>query len=103
MSLSAYIPGTSAYKKRRNTEICQQAHDRLQEIVDGEVTPARAKAILEQHLEDCPPCKADAGVIRDLKAAIARVSADADAGCVDKLNDLARRLSEGTHEAVAEE
>lgn len=100
MSIGAWIPGTAAYKKRRSQAICQQAHERLHEIVDGEVTPARARAILEQHIVECPPCQADAHQIRVLKAAIARVSADADAGCVEKLNDLAKRLCDGTAEVA---
>jgi anti-sigma factor RsiW len=98
MSMRAYIPGTYAWKRRREGILCAKTIDKLQEIVDGEIGPGRAEAVLKKHLDACQSCNAEADVIRELKAAIARVGAEADPGCVKKLEDLARRLAEGIEE-----
>jgi hypothetical protein len=95
MSMRAYIPGTYAWKRRREGILCAQTVERLQEIVDGEIGPDKAGLVLKKHLDACQSCNAQADVIRELKVAIARVSAEADPGCVKKLEDLARRLTEG--------
>jgi hypothetical protein len=95
MRLVAYIPGTHAFKRRREGILCAKTVERVQEIVDGEIGPGRAEQVLRRHLEACQSCNAHADVIRDLKAAIARVSDQADPECVRKLNDLARRLAAG--------
>jgi mycothiol system anti-sigma-R factor len=34
---------------------CQQAHRRVYEYLDGELTVWRRRAI-QRHLDDCPPC-----------------------------------------------
>ena len=94
MKLLAYVPGTRAWTARRNEELCGQTWDRIQEIVDGEIGPQRVDQILRKHLHACQSCHAEAEVVVELKAAIARVSNQADPGCVRKLNDLARRLCE---------
>lgn len=94
MSLKAYVPGTKAWRKRREHELCARALERMQEIVDGELPPGKAAKALEQHLVDCPPCHSEADVIRSLKQAIARVSGDADPQTVERLQALGRRLCE---------
>lgn len=102
MSIIAYVPGTRAWKRRRHLIICQQTHDRIQEIVDGEVGPARAEQILTKHLHACRACNAEAEVLRDLKSAIARVSSTADPELVGRLEDLAKRLCQGTEAPAGE-
>jgi anti-sigma factor RsiW len=92
MSIAAYIPGTYAWKRRREGILCQRTHEKLQQIVDGEIGPARAEQVLAKHLDACKSCDADAQVIRDLKVAIARVSSKADAQLVGRLEDLAKQL-----------
>ena len=94
MNLFAYVPGTKAWTARRNAELCGQTWERLQEIVDGEIGGRRAEQILTKHLEACKSCHSEAAVIVELKAAIARVSKQADEGCVLKLEALAKRLCE---------
>jgi anti-sigma factor RsiW len=98
MSLSAYIPGTHAWRRRREGILCAQTVERIQEIVDGEIAPGHAEQVLTRHLEACRSCNAEADVIRELKVAIARVSDEADPQCVRKLEDLARRLASGEAE-----
>jgi hypothetical protein len=92
MSLGSYIPGTYAWKRRREGILCAKTHEKLQQIVDGEIGPGRAEQVLAKHLDACKSCNADADVIRDLKGAIARVSAQADPELVGRLEDLAKRL-----------
>jgi anti-sigma factor RsiW len=94
MTIAAYIPGTYAWKRRREGVLCMKTHERIQEIVDGELRGSRAERVLERHLEACTSCDADAQVIRDLKQAISRVASTADAEMVQRLEDLARQLCE---------
>jgi anti-sigma factor RsiW len=94
MTLLAYVPGTKAWRKRRN--ICSRVAERLQEIVDGELPPGKAARALERHLIECPPCHQEAEVLRTLKQAIARVSGEADPEVVARLQALARQLCERT-------
>jgi hypothetical protein len=94
VSLVSYIPGTDAWKRRREGVLCMKTHEKLQQIVDGEIGPGRAEQVLAKHLDACRSCNADAEVIRDLKAAIARVSAQADPAMVTRLEDLAKQLCE---------
>ena len=94
MNVLAYVPGTRAWTARRNAELCGQTWDRLQEIVDGEISGRRAEQILRKHLDACQSCHTEAEVIVELKAAIARVGRQADPVCVRKLEDLAKRLCE---------
>ena len=98
MKLGAYLPGTSAWRHRREGILCAKTVERIQEIVDGEIGPGHAEQVLKRHIEACQSCNAQADVIRELKVAIARVSAEADPECVKKLTDLARRLAEGQAE-----
>jgi anti-sigma factor RsiW len=72
-----------------------QTHERIQEIVDGEIGPGRAEKILEKHLEACRSCNSEADAIRELKDAIARVGGKADPDLVASLEVLARRLCDG--------
>jgi hypothetical protein len=95
VTLLSYVPGTSAWRRRRKHELCTRAYSRIEEIVDGELPPTKAARILEQHIRDCPPCRNEAEVVHTLKVAIARVSKDADPEVVGRLEDLARRLCEG--------
>jgi anti-sigma factor RsiW len=95
MNVFAYIPGTQSWTRRRSAVVCRKTMAHVQEIVDGEIPPGRAATILERHIEACPPCKVEAESIRMLKAAVARVMPEADAECVERLNNLARRLCQG--------
>lgn len=95
MTLLAYVPGTHAWKRRRAHELCLRTAERIEEIVDGELPPGKAARALEKHLEACPPCHQEADVIRTLKAAIARVSSDADPDVVRRLEAYAKGLCQG--------
>lgn len=92
MSLFSHIPGTRAWRDRKDRELCERTADRVQEIVDGEL-PGDA-GDLREHLEACQRCGGEAEAIRQLKDAIHRVSADADPGLVSRLEELGRRLCE---------
>jgi hypothetical protein len=94
MSVISYIPGTRAWRKRRHNELCRETYEHIQEIVDGEMTPSKAKH-LQAHLDACEGCEVEAEVLRGLKEAIARVGQQTDAQCVQRLDDLARRLCSG--------
>jgi hypothetical protein len=94
MTIASYIPGTDAWKRRREGILCMKTHEKLQQIVDGEIGPAHAEQVLAKHLDACRSCNADAQVIRDLKTAIARVSSEADPQLVGRLEDLAKQLCE---------
>lgn len=94
MTLLTYLPGTKAWRGRRDRKLCMKAAERIQEIVDGELSPDRAARALERHLAACERCRGEAEVIRQLKRAITRVSQEANPGTVNRLQDLARRLCE---------
>jgi anti-sigma factor RsiW len=102
MTILAYVPGTYAWRRRREGILCAKTVERIQEIVDGEIGPGRAEQVLKRHLEACGSCNERADVIRDLKAAIARVSDEADPKIVRNLEDLARKLCQGEGSAPAE-
>lgn len=94
MSILEYVPGTTAWRRRRDRELCMQTGERIQEIVDGELPPGRAKEELERHLEACERCQGGAETIRELKRAIARVGSGADEELVARLQATADRLCE---------
>ncbi|MEX2394487.1 MAG: hypothetical protein WD826_08415 [Actinomycetota bacterium] len=98
MKVTAYIIGTTAWRRRREGILCAQTIERIQEIVDGEIPPSRAKVVLERHITACKSCDDKAEVFRELKIAITRVSGEADVDCVKSLEELARKLCEGTAE-----
>jgi anti-sigma factor RsiW len=98
MTLLAYLPGTHAWRKRRNRDLCSRAAELIHEIVDGELPPGKAAKALERHLVDCPPCFQEAETIRSLKQAIVRVSCDADPQTLERLRALGRRLCDGTEQ-----
>jgi anti-sigma factor RsiW len=95
MKLFSFVPGTTAWRKRRYYVLCMQATERIQQVVDGELPASRKTRILERHLVACRRCKGEVTAILELKAAIARVSCEADPEVVAKLETLARRLCEG--------
>ncbi len=95
MTLLAYVPGTHAWRRRRSRDLCSRAAERIEEIVDGELPPGKAARALERHLEVCPPCHAEADVLRALKVAIARVSGEGDPEVVARLQAYAKGLCEG--------
>jgi anti-sigma factor RsiW len=95
MTLLAYVPGTRAWRRRRAYELCLRTAGCIEAIVDGELPPGKAARTLERHLEACPPCHQEADVIRTLKAAIARVSSEADPDVVRRLEAYAKGLCEG--------
>ena len=95
MSMRAYIPGTYAWKRRREGILCAQTVERIQEIVDGEIGPGKAEQVLKKHLDACQSCNAEADVIRELKIAIARVSNEADPELREEARGPGPRLAEG--------
>lgn len=92
MMLLAYVPGTIAWRRRRDLRLCHRTAARIQEIVDGEIPVGRAQRDFERHLAACERCGAEAEVFRSLKLAIARVNNRANADLVRKLERLARQL-----------
>ncbi len=96
MKLIAYIPGTAAWRHRRDTTLCRRASQQINQIVDREIHPHRATKVLQAHLEACERCGTEADVVRALKRAIARVSGEADPEAVRRLEVFARQLCEGT-------
>lgn len=99
MSLLGRIPGTKAWRMRRHAQLCIEAYERIQVIVDGELPSDRHTRVLIRHLSECGSCAGQAASFKQLKIAIARASEDADPKTVEKLNELARRLCSGQHEA----
>lgn len=95
MKLIAYVPGTKAWQSRRDAALCMRTHEKIQQIVDGEIGGSKAEKVLEQHVDACRSCHNEAEVIRDLKDAILRVGSKADPALVSTLEDLAKRLCEG--------
>src|SRR5438309_8887960 len=95
MKAFSFVPGTRAWRTRREYLLCIKTHERVQEIVDGEIGTSHAAEVLKRHLEACRSCNAEAVVFRDLKTAICRASSDADPELVSRLQALARELCEG--------
>lgn len=94
MNPLAFIPGTDAWRRRRDLSLCRRTSDRIQEIVDGEMREGRARRALERHLSACARCGGEADAIRDLKNAIALVGSDTDPALVRRLKHLAKELFE---------
>jgi anti-sigma factor RsiW len=94
MNVLSYLPGTKAWRVRRDVALCQRAAEQIHEIVDGELRPGKATKTLERHLDACRSCHGEAEVIRALKQAIARVGCDADPEFVRRLEHFARQLCE---------
>lgn len=94
MNLAAYIPGTQAWRRRRDEKLCRETGARIQEIVDGEVPATAAGRELQRHLDACIRCSQEAEVFEELKSAIARVGDEADPELVSKLERYAQRLCE---------
>jgi len=97
VSFEARIPGTRAWRRRREGRICLEVAVHIDEIVDGQLPPTRKARILEKHLTGCHSCHEEAEVIRALKRGIIRVSQEADPQTVARLHDLAHRLCRGDH------
>ena len=95
MSMREYVPGTKAWRSRRHRELCAEALDRIDEIVDRELPPDRRARDLERHIDDCVTCGTEAESIARLKTAIARAAEGADPATVERLQELARRLCTG--------
>jgi anti-sigma factor RsiW len=96
MKLVSYVPGTRAWRSRRDILLCRKAMEQIDEIVDGEIRGNKAAKLLERHLDACERCHGEAEVVRSLKQAIARVGKDADPEFIRRLEELGRRLCEGT-------
>lgn len=92
MSIARYIPGTRAWRERRDERLCMETAERIQQIVDGQLPPSAATRTLMRHLEACARCSREEEVFRELKAAIARVGGTGDDQIVERLHDLAQRL-----------
>jgi len=95
VTLRQWIPGTNAWVRRREGVLCAKTVQKVQQIVDGELTGTRAAQVLERHLEACKSCDREAEVFRQLKVAICRVEGEADPALVASLEDMARRLCSG--------
>ena len=93
--MNKYIPWTRAWRVQRQRELCIEAIVHIDEIVDGELPASRKARLLEQHLTGCNSCLREIEVVRALKQAIVRVSAEADAEVVARLEGLARGLCSG--------
>lgn len=94
MSLLRFVPGTAAWRRRKDEQLCAQTGDRIQEIVDGELPPGRGRGELIRHLEACARCQQGAESVRELKQAIARVGSAPDEELLDRLRETATRLCE---------
>ena len=97
MNMAAWLPGTKSWRRRRQYILCRQTIERVQEIVDNELPHGHTARTLERHLMICKSCGHEAEAIRTLKIAIQRVGRDCDPEAVTKLEELARRLCDGTH------
>jgi hypothetical protein len=96
MRLVIWIPGTRAWRRRRDIALCKEAIARVDEVVDQELPPGRAK-VLHKHVEACRRCTREAEAVAELKEAIRRVACHADPAVVERLEDLGRRLCRGEH------
>lgn len=94
MSLLRFIPGTAAWRRRKDEQLCAQTGERIQEIVDGELPPGRGRDELIRHLEACVRCQQGAESIRELKRAIARVGSAPDEELLRRLQETATQLCE---------
>lgn len=102
MSLLRFIPGTAAWRRRKDEQLCAQTGERIQEIVDGEVPPGRGRDELIRHLEACARCRQGAESVRELKRAIARVGSAPDEELVEKLQETATRLCEEGEQGLSD-
>lgn len=83
------------WRERRRRRVCEAAHQRMQEIVDGEVPDARERRVLESHLRECLPCGEEAGEFRELKAAIARVGTEPDHAVRERVAGFLEQVRRG--------
>jgi hypothetical protein len=90
VSVLSYVPGTRAWRHRRDVALCRETLDRIDAIVDGEMEGQS----LRRHLDACRRCQHEAEAIEGLKQAIERVSEEADPDLVRRLEAEARRLCE---------
>jgi len=97
VSFESRIPGTRAWKRRREGQLCVEVVLHIDEIVDGELPASRKAKLLEKHMTGCSSCRDEAEVIHALKRGIARVATEADAEVLEHLQTLARRLCSGEH------
>lgn len=66
------------WRMRRDERLCREAHHRIDEIIDAEIPAGRKRRRLEGHIDACLACGADAGTLRELKDAVARVGRKPD-------------------------
>lgn len=98
MGVLRYIPWTKPWRRRRDEILCMQTAQKVQQIVDGELSPSAANATLVRHLEACARCSTEAEAYEELKRAIARVGATGDDEIVERLRRLADELCERREE-----
>ena len=91
------IPGTRAWRRRREGRLCVEVVLHIDEIVDGELPASRKAKLLERHVTGCSSCRDEAEVVHALKRGIARVAQEADADVLEHLHALARKLCSGEH------
>lgn len=96
MRIVVWIPGTRAWRRRRDIALCKEAIARVDEVVDREL-PASRRRVLHKHIEACRRCTSEAEAVAELKEAVRRVGCQADPVVVAKLEDLGRRLCRGEH------
>jgi len=97
VTFESRIPGTRAWRRRREGKLCVEVVLHIDEIVDGELPASRKAKLLEKHMTGCSSCRDEAEVIHALKRGIARVAQDADAQVLEHLQVLARKLCSGEH------
>jgi anti-sigma factor RsiW len=100
VTFESRIPGTRAWRRRRQGQLCVEVVLHIDEIVDGELPASRKAKLLEKHMSGCSSCRDEAEVVHALKRGIARVAQEADAQVLEHLNALARKLCSGEHHDV---
>lgn len=83
------------WRERRERRLCDEARDRIDEIIDAEIPSLRKRARLERHVEACVNCGANAESIRQLKEAVARVGRDPDPQVKARLLEAVDRVRSG--------
>lgn len=94
MKWLSYVPGTPAWRRRKDMLLCMRTAERVQEIVDGELPAGATNHELLRHLDACRRCGGEAEAFRELKEAIGRVGRTADPDLVERLERLCHRLDE---------
>lgn len=93
----------SRRQERRHAELCAMTAAKIDELVDGEVPGGRRRRLLQAHLDVCVRCGASAETVRELKAAVARVSGTPDPEVRERLLALAADIRRRSPEAAEDD